>query len=681
MFATSIQNTTTGRIFGTGTIIIQGADIQNDGSVEIQDTAAGRLTVQANYRQSATGKLTVRVLSSGGASTFDQLVVTGATTLNGTLDVVRVNGYRPPTGESLPVVTFGSRTGTFATVTGLTQAGRQVLQPFYNPNDLSLVTIVAAVAPSQPQFGSNLGTATVTVTGTNFTSGAVVKLAAGGVERTATSVLFRDRTTLYATFDLTGLAAGAYDVRVYDQGAMTTQPNPYTVNNGPVGYLDNRACRLNHYPAGPRGSDPDRVRKRREHRHRGATPRTRSDERGHQVARRRRVRRGHAVPPGDQPERSCRGPHPGAGGSFTFVYSPTVSTGDIDFDLKTISPADRTDPMDWSTLSSTARLPDIPQDAWDAIWANFTTGVGSTVGDYLDMLADNATYLSGVGQYVSDPDRLMLFEFGQANGALYGEPLTSRYTLGVFGRGQSAPWDVSLRIDTSGNSTVLIGGDPAEGNRRLFLKGTDGAFYGLTGDGGVIQLQSGLYRLTERDGSVTMFRADGKLDYLQDANGNRLTAGYNTVGRLTTLTGSSGGSLTVTYNSFGRVETTTDDAGRVTTYIYDPSGEHLTQVATAGGTLTYTYVTGLGAVREHAVATVTGPGGVTYGFTYDTRGRLTATTQTGVSGSATYTYSGAGGVTVTAPDGTTTSYRLLDSGQVGWMARRPRSRLGRRVQR
>ena len=61
------------------------------------------------------------------------------------------------------------------------------------------------------------------------------------------------------------------------------------------------------------------------------------------------------------------------------------------------------------------------------------------------MLVENATYLSGVGQYVSDPDRLIIFEFSQANGALFGEPLTSRYVLGVFGRGGSASWDVSLR--------------------------------------------------------------------------------------------------------------------------------------------------------------------------------------------------------------------------------------------
>ena len=53
----------------------------------------------------------------------------------------------------------------------------------------------------------------------------------------------------------------------------------------------------------------------------------------------------------------------------------------------------------------------------------------------------------------------------------------------------------------------------------------------------------GGYLLTEADGTVTDYNANGTLNYIQDTNGNRITAGY-TGGQLTSLTASSGQSIT-----------------------------------------------------------------------------------------------------------------------------------------
>ena len=76
------------------------------------------------------------------------------------------------------------------------------------------------------------------------------------------------------------------------------------------------------------------------------------------------------------------------------------------------------------------------------------------------------------------------------------------------------------------------------------------------------------------------FRSDGSLDYLQDTNGNRITAGY-TGNQLTSLTHSNGKALTLSYNAQGRISQVTDPAGRVATYVYDASGEHLLRVTTS----------------------------------------------------------------------------------------------------
>ena len=70
---------------------------------------------------------------------------------------------------------------------------------------------------------------------------------------------------------------------------------------------------------------------------------------------------------------------------------------------------------------------------------------------------------------------------------------------------------------------------------------------------------------------LTVFRADGLLDYIQDTNGNRITAGY-TGAQLTTVTNSNGGALTLSYNTQGRISAVTDSTGRVTTYAYDTRG-------------------------------------------------------------------------------------------------------------
>ena len=238
VLASSFTNTETGTINGSGTINLVGSPLLNNGTIEVTDTAAARMTIQGSLTQTATGHVAVRIFSDGTASAFDQLVVTGAATLAGELNVIRANEYRPPVGETLPVVTFASRTGTFDTVTGLVQGMRQVLEPLYNPTNASLLTIVAAIQPNQPQFGSNLGQATITVVGDNFTSAAVVKLVSGTTQRTATSVLFQDRTTLFATFDLIGLAVGQYDIRVEDGGTIFTLAQPYTVNSDPKGHLE-----------------------------------------------------------------------------------------------------------------------------------------------------------------------------------------------------------------------------------------------------------------------------------------------------------------------------------------------------------------------------------------------------------------------------------------------------------
>ena len=165
----------------------------------------------------------------------------------------------------------------------------------------------------------------------------------------------------------------------------------------------------------------------------------------------------------------------------------------------------------------------------------------------------------------------------------------------------------------------------------------------------------GGYTLTELDGQVTAYNADGSLAYVQDTNGNRITAGY-TGGLLTSLTHSSGQSLTLAYNAAGLVSTITDSAGRTTTYNYDPTNQYLTSVVDFDGrTTSYTYDTGSNPTTAHALLSVTHADGSHDYFSYDAQGRLADAHRDGGAEDTTFSYT-EGRVAVADALGDTTSY-------------------------
>ena len=73
---------------------------------------------------------------------YDQVVVAGGATLaGGALNVTLLNGFRPVQNEQFTVLTFGSRSGDFASETGLDLGGRLQLVPAYTSNSLVLTAV------------------------------------------------------------------------------------------------------------------------------------------------------------------------------------------------------------------------------------------------------------------------------------------------------------------------------------------------------------------------------------------------------------------------------------------------------------------------------------------------------------------------------------------------------------
>ncbi|MDB5307932.1 MAG: repeat-associated core domain protein [Gemmataceae bacterium] len=549
--------------------------------------------------------------------------------------------------------------------------------------------------------GGNGGKVTIPVHGTDLTPNSVISLVSGGTVISPVSVDFRDRSLLYATFDLTGYPAGNYSLRVDDGGRSATLPGAFSVTpaRGPnlhVHLATPSAIRANTHalhmtvelvvdysndgdvdmpaPIFQLTSDLGTL----ELVSGGALTLVPSiTGSGIQFVGTGGDSPGGSLRAGDKGEVKLLLTLPqivllgggGGGGGGTI----TVGNGSgVTVTLSTL-PTDTT-PVNWDQFKSQFQSLSVPNDAWDVIWSRFTSGVGSTYGQLQSAVVSDTAYLNQIG--VADPSfaQVLAFELLRADAALpvptlgssvdvsfptpglrldfgrtFYQSISGRYHSGPLGRGWISNWDISAAVQADGSVLVSDAGFP-----RLFTRQADGGFTAQPGDHGALTVTNGQVQLREKDGTVMRFRADGRFDNEQDTNGNRITAGYNAAGQLVSLTHSDGSVLSITYNPQGRVNTVTDPSGRVASYAYDTGGEHLLSVTTVRGTTSYTYVTGQTAAAEHALASVTELDGTQTHYTYDAQGRLTGAYR-GPAASPidpmTLTYPSPGGVTFTDASG------------------------------
>ena len=355
--------------------------------------------------------------------------------------------------------------------------------------------------------------------------------------------------------------------------------------------------------------------------------------------------------------------------------------------------SDSVAPVDWASLKSQLHPRDIADDAWDQVWSNFIVRAGSTWGDYVRMLSDDAVYLGRLGLSVSDVSQLLSFELQQADGLnpirslaggvdaavqAPGLPLmfarsfpvaiATRYELGPLGRGWSHTWKISVHTDLQGR--VIVGGP--SGVQRTFEPDSRviGRYFSQPGDYGTLTSLDGIhFTLQEAAGLLYSFRADGLLGFMEDPNHNRITAGY-TGSLLASLTHSSGQSLQISYIG-DRITSLTDSSGRQVFYDYDSAGEHLEAVRYSDGrTNTYAYT------NSHALAEIGYPGNIRCYFSYDDHGRLAGTHGNGGAETLAFGYDSTGIVTATNALGKTSRFSFDQHG----MLARTEDTLGNAVQ-
>jgi len=322
---------------------------------------------------------------------------------------------------------------------------------------------------------------------------------------------------------------------------------------------------------------------------------------------------------------------------WDFSYPP------ITFDLIAVT-SESTYPLDWSLYESDSRPGTIEPDAWAAIWNSFSAEAGSTWGDFMTVINDNASYLGRLGQGVDDIIDLWQFEIAQADALQpfntfdsqldvafetpglpllfqrdFQAPISGRYETGPFGRGWTTPWQEIMTEADDGTVSIIS----PDGLVRIFQPDSRGGYLAEQGDKGILaDLGGGAFSLRESDAFTTVYLADGRVDYVHDANGQRITCGYSG-DNLMSLTHSSGPSIGFAYNAAGLIERVTGPSGDDVVYTYDLANEHLLAVDHADGTsVRYTYATGQGAPREHALTGIEYRDGTHHTLSYDARGRL-----------------------------------------------------------
>jgi Tol biopolymer transport system component len=104
----------------------------------------GILTVEGSVPLDAASTVFIELDGSTAGTEYDVLDVSGALQVAGNLDVV--TGFTPTPGDRFTVMSFGSRTGDFSSMSGLDLGGGLTLEPQWNATSFELVATSAAAA-------------------------------------------------------------------------------------------------------------------------------------------------------------------------------------------------------------------------------------------------------------------------------------------------------------------------------------------------------------------------------------------------------------------------------------------------------------------------------------------------------------------------------------------------------
>lgn len=103
-----------------GSLTVNGNFVNNAQLYPGGDNDPGTLTINGNFTQTSDGTTNIDIGGPGATDAYDQINVSGAATLDGTLNFGLTYGYQPSTTSqtTFDIITYQSVDGTFATING-----------------------------------------------------------------------------------------------------------------------------------------------------------------------------------------------------------------------------------------------------------------------------------------------------------------------------------------------------------------------------------------------------------------------------------------------------------------------------------------------------------------------------------------------------------------------------------
>ena len=153
---TDFTNTSTGTFFPQTSANLQ-ANVTNNGVIS-PGTSPGLFNIDGNFTQGPSGTLLLELASPGTVGVdYDALSSTGTMSLDGTLQLVFLNGYTPTAGDLFDLLNSAGTTGNFASIQ-------------FPPNSDGTLIIGAGGVVSLDIFDTTVATTTTATTTTATTT-------------------------------------------------------------------------------------------------------------------------------------------------------------------------------------------------------------------------------------------------------------------------------------------------------------------------------------------------------------------------------------------------------------------------------------------------------------------------------------------------------------------------------
>ena len=304
-----------------------------------------------------------------------------------------------------------------------------------------------------------------------------------------------------------------------------------------------------------------------------------------------------------------------------------------------------TETFPWETNGKLMRPDWASDEDWNAILNRLKSAVGSTWGSIFDRMRANADYLAMLGRPTNDLGILWQLDVREAfamdnavstqavvkdmvrNGRglsilisrRFGTSLKTRAWTGAFGRGWTMSYETKavLRDDGETLDFEIPTGD-------IYSFSTIAGAWCSTVAGDKTQLEdtADAYILRFPNGFSARFsKTNGRMVATRDCNGNGLDFSYNG-NRLNQITHTDGQWVKFTYSG-EYVSKIVDDLGHSVTYTY--SGNRLIAVISVDGLMTqYRYDN-----VANALKTIINPDGTTRDYTFDETGRIATISHNG----------------------------------------------------